>query len=199
MAKQLNLLHSNFIAETISQQRNAFGENMLHYACTLNYYEEIKKLIELDCKMLFEQDFRGRTPLHIAIEENVCQCMDEFRDILQGYQRQPTSVRLALRNMLQAYSHRGHTVVHAAVKADLPELLKDLIECSKLMKHNVLDYEILGNGDSLLHLAINCNLYNVAKVIKENIPSALNYPNYAGTMPLEMLNISEDILKMLSS
>lgn len=166
--------------------RNCLRENLLHVACKLNESNIVTILILLDYNPT-AQDYLGRTPLHLALIANHIPCIEEFFLILRAVADPTThighynnSIALNLKKMFSVYDDLGYTVIHQAVIMQNGRILTTLLELCNALKINVLYYEILGSGDSLLHLAVNIQAREMQHIIVAMIPQIINVCNYAG-------------------
>lgn len=181
-----NAYHKVKIAKSLNSKR----ENLLHMACKLNKPQFIKPLIGLKCEV-FKQDLEGRTPLHVAMFRDNNECIEQFLSVLEicsnlnddddddatvGTKHLTDN----LIKMFKMYCHQGYTVVHMAVLKNLLHLLEVMLKFCQKYHINVLDFEVLGNGNSLLHLAVENHLHEITRVIVKNVPESLKFCNYGG-------------------
>lgn len=137
---------------------------------------------------LCKQDYYGRTILHIIIEQNDNVLVQLFRRFYQQhtemeYTEKEDMLTKELKNLLKIYDHQGYTILHRAVKYNLLDLVEDILKFCKKFKINLADYELLGTGDSILHLALKGKLFKMCKLILEYEPVLADVKNYAGHLP----------------
>ncbi|KNC31034.1 hypothetical protein FF38_03770 [Lucilia cuprina] len=181
----------------MSTALNEYRENLLHLSCQYNEPQHIKQLIALKCP-IFKQDFYGRTPLHVAIQRQHKECIDEFVQILisvinrsQGNADEEELI-VNLRKMFGVYNHDGYTILHLAVIQNLPMVVKVMLDFCLKFKINILDREVLGSGDSILHLAVKNNFKDIENIIVDKIKESINQPNYSGATPYK-INTDDDL------
>ncbi|XP_023298577.2 uncharacterized protein LOC111681089 [Lucilia cuprina] len=162
--------------------RNRDQENLLHWACKMDYSKSIRPLIGLGCH-INQQNMWGRTPLHIALTERRDACISEIQLIFKNYLQYSENVKKDLINMLKTYNHNGYTVLHEAVLNRYYELFEIMLIFMTEHNLNILDYEVLGSGDSIAHLAAKNNtLMDIDSIIMKYIPNYMSVKNYAGIM-----------------
>ncbi|XP_037808273.1 NF-kappa-B inhibitor alpha-like [Lucilia sericata] len=190
-------------SEEMSTALNEYRENLLHLACQFNEPQHIKQLIALKCP-IFKQDFYGRTPLHVAIQRQHKECIDVFVRILTSVinrtEDNADEMELIenLRKMFGVYNHDGYTILHLAVIKNLPTVVKVMLEFCLKYKINILEKEVLGSGDSILHLAVKNNFKDIENIIVDKIKESVNHPNYSGATPYKIItkeDLADDLTK----
>ncbi|XP_046801814.1 NF-kappa-B inhibitor alpha-like isoform X2 [Lucilia cuprina] len=181
----------------MSTALNENRENLLHLACQFNEAKYINQLITLKCP-IFKQDFYGRTPLHVALQRQHKECIEEFERLLRSVNNLHDNDILNkeeliknLRKMFDVYDHNGYTILHLAVLKNLPTLVKVMLEFCLKFKVNVLDKEVLGSGNSILHLAVENNFKNIENIIVDKIKESVNQANYSGKTPYQITTDEE--------
>ncbi|XP_046802781.1 uncharacterized protein LOC124418920 [Lucilia cuprina] len=168
--------------------------------------DNIKKvsLLMIHCRGLCEQDYWGRTPLHLAIIYKSQATLKIFQNALQK-EISPQNLKnnnninknlkfiKNLKKLFKIYDHDGDTILHKAVKYNLTKIVEFLLKFCKKFNINVNNYEVLGSGDSILHLAIVENLLKMTKIIIEINPSLRYVRNYAGNLPQDAKNLSMEM------
>ncbi|XP_037812236.1 uncharacterized protein LOC119603996 [Lucilia sericata] len=166
--------------------RNKDQENLLHWACKMDHSKSIRPLIGLGCH-INEQDIWGRTPLHVALTARHDACISEIQLIFKNYLQYSENVKADLVKMLKTYNHNGYTVLHEAVLNRYYELFEIMLIFMQEHKLNILDYEVLGSGDSIAHLAAKNNtLMDIDSIIMKYIPNYMSVKNYAGLMAKDL-------------
>ncbi|XP_065357426.1 uncharacterized protein LOC135951670 [Calliphora vicina] len=165
----------------VADFRNENRENLLHMACQMNKFKRIRPLIGLGCH-INEQDYIGRTPLHVALAKQHIDCVAEILFIFNNISKYPKEVETDLMKMIGAYNHDGHTVLHAAMLGQYNELCEAILMFMHKHDMNVLDFEVLGSGDSIAHLAVKHNLITIRPLIEKYVPNYKMVNNYAGIM-----------------
>lgn len=186
------------LKELILKARNTYRQNLLHYACVLNKESYIRPLVGMGIA-LNEQDSLGRTPLHIAIEHNNHECLSKFQNLLEDHSKYPVEVEKQLVKMFQVYSHKGHTVLHAAAIENLYDLVEVMLNFCKSHNLDIIEYEALGNGDSIAHLIVKRNLVPMIALMKDSVPDYLTIQNYSGQTVLDMPELSAEMFKALTT
>ncbi|XP_065355462.1 uncharacterized protein LOC135949928 [Calliphora vicina] len=181
----------------VADLRNENGENLLHMACQMNKFKRIRPLIGLGCH-INEQDYIGRTPLHVALAKQHIDCVAEILFIFNNISKYPKEVETDLMKMIGAYNHDGHTVLHAAMLGQYKELCEAILMFMRKHNINVLDFEVLGSGDSIAHLAVKHNLMTIRPLIVEYVPNYEMVQNYAGIMVEELEDEMLEQLKNLN-
>ncbi|XP_065358258.1 uncharacterized protein LOC135952310 [Calliphora vicina] len=169
----------------VADFRNENGENLLHMACQMNKFKRIRPLIGLGCH-INEQDYIGRTPLHVALAKQHIDCVAEILFIFNNISKYPKEVETDLMKMIRAYNHDGHTVLHAAMLGQYKELCEAILMFMHKHDMNVLDVEVLGSGDSIAHLAVKHNLMTIRPLIEKYVSNYKMVKNYAGIMVQEL-------------
>ncbi|KAI8122711.1 hypothetical protein FF38_03774 [Lucilia cuprina] len=190
-------LQNGVYSEEMSTALNENRENLLHLACQFNEAKYINQLITLKCP-IFKQDFYGRTPLHVALQRQHKKCIEEFERLLRSVNNLHDNDILNkeeliknLRKMFDVYDHNGYTILHLAVLKNLPTLVKVMLEFCLKFKVNVLDKEVLGSGNSILHLAVENNFKNIENIIVDKIKESVNQANYSGKTPYQITTDEE--------
>lgn len=197
----INMFYGSLIHD-LKQTRNSRRENLLHYACKLNKSRQIESFINIGCS-LCQQDIQGRTPLHIVIEMQHTEALDIFSKLFkQKYLEGKNKIRNKrltedLKKLFRIYDHQGYTVLHRAVLNNMTQLVEDMLRFCLKHNINVADSEVLGCGDSILHLAVKRNLIDMAKLIYEYIPKFLNVSNYGGKNPSDYESITLEMKMVL--
>uniref|UniRef100_A0A1I8NRX8 Rel homology dimerisation domain-containing protein n=1 Tax=Stomoxys calcitrans TaxID=35570 RepID=A0A1I8NRX8_STOCA len=181
----------------ILKVRNHFRHNLLHYACIRNKANAIKPLVGIGCD-LQQQDWQGRTPLHLAIENAHKECISKFEHLLEIYHQYPEEVQEKFIKMFNVYDHLGHTIVHSAVKAGLTTLFEAMLKFCQAHNMDITRHEILGSGDSVIHLIAKGNLIDMVPLVKQYIPNYLTIQNYAGENVPNLVDLSQmsELLKV---
>lgn len=188
----------NFYVDMIKRGRNAERENLLHYVCYNNQSHLIEPLLFQGFR-LHEQDVRGRTPIHIAIERDHQECTLVFIKLLQSYSNLNEELKIVLRRTFQVYNDHGRTILHEAVLKNLKNVVQDML---KFCIHNDVSLaymEVLGCGDTLLHLIVRENLLEMAQIVCELLPELLNGKNYAGLLPINISKATSDMGAILKN
>ncbi|XP_058981686.1 nuclear factor NF-kappa-B p110 subunit [Musca domestica] len=168
--------HKDLVLKT----RNKLRHNLLHYACLHDKSEAIRPLVGMGIA-LHEQDKSGNTPLHLAIVNRRSDCILQIQELLQIYGAYDENVLASMVKMTKVYNRQGYTVLHLALLENLPELLGVLLEFCQQKQIDVTEYEVLGSGDSLGHLAVKTKASTeMLKVLEEHVPKYLLIENYAG-------------------
>ncbi|XP_013108541.2 NF-kappa-B inhibitor alpha isoform X1 [Stomoxys calcitrans] len=178
--------------DNIISKENNLQQNLLHTCCKYNRYQAIIPLIRLGCNPA-KQDYDGRTPLHLAIQLKDGKCIQQFLQLL----RQESNPELIenLKGMFEPYNNIGQTIVHQAVLQRKTHIVKELLQFCNRNNINVLEREVLGNGKSLLHLAVDNKDYEMQTLIVMLVPKSIHAANYAGSLPIEK---KQDIQRILS-
>ena len=139
------------------------------------------------CDNFCIQDYFGRTILHVIIEQNDDVLLQLFGRLYQqqteyGYKN--VQLMDELKNLLKIYDDQGYTILHKAIKYNKLAFVKDILEFCEYFQVNVADYELLGTGDSILHLAVKHNLKDMSELILSYIPTLANVKNYPGDLPI---------------
>lgn len=184
LSSMYEVMH-NFFGEMISRGRNAQRENLLHYICRQNQYNLIESLFVQGCR-LDEQDLQGRTPVHVAIERGHHECLLTFVEILRNYSSYNKDLQNGLRRTFQVYNNRGHTILHEAVLKNLKHVVREMLTFCSNIDITLAQNLVLGNGDSLLHLAVRENLLGMAEIVCDLFPELVNCSNYADILPLDI-------------
>lgn len=191
---------------------NCDGQNILHLAISVDNWKMIKKLIESGCSML-KQDFWGRTPLHLALAYNHQQCIDmfikEYQTVIDEYEAKNElnkqifmhELKLALASenennfekkhldnlihLFEVYNHDGYTVLHLAINFGNLALIGVMLKFAKIFQINIEEHGTLGSGDSILQVAVQNGNRDIVKLIVENFPELVTYPNYSKSIPKE--------------
>uniref|UniRef100_A0A1I8PNY5 Rel homology dimerisation domain-containing protein n=1 Tax=Stomoxys calcitrans TaxID=35570 RepID=A0A1I8PNY5_STOCA len=180
----------------ILKVRNRFRHNLLHYACIRNKANAIKPLVGIGCD-LQQQDWQGRTPLHLAIENAHKECISKFEHLLEIYHQYPEEVQEKFIKMFNVYDHLGHTIVHSAVKAGLTTLFEAMLKFCQAHNMDITRHEILGSGDSVIHLIAKGNLIDMLPLVKEYIPNYLTIQNYAGETAPDLEDLCQNMSELL--
>lgn len=144
----------------------------------MNHNWAIRPLIRLGCH-INQQDYHGRTPLHIALLEKNNGCILEIQKLINDPSEYSKEFEQDVIRMFNAYNHNGYTVLHLAYLGGYDELLEDMFKFLKKHNLNILDYEVLGNGDTIAHLAFKNN--GKLSLIEKYIPNYMEATNYGGT------------------
>lgn len=187
---------NEFFTQMIIHGRNAKRENPLHYVCNLNGYQYIETLLENGCD-LCQQDCMGRTPIHVAIDAGHCECIQVLRRLLRNYNSLDVQLQQDLIEVLKCYNNKGYTILHEAVLKDMKELIQDLLTFCQERNINFEDSEVLGCGDSILHLAVRKNLLEVAEIICRHSPILMKCRNYGGSLPGDLNCITDEMRLVL--
>uniref|UniRef100_T1PCK6 Ankyrin n=1 Tax=Musca domestica TaxID=7370 RepID=T1PCK6_MUSDO len=179
--------HKDLVLKT----RNKLRHNLLHYACLHDKSEAIRPLVGMGIA-LHEQDKSGNTPLHLAIVNRRSDCILQIQELLQIYGAYDENVLASMVKMTKVYNRQGYTVLHLALLENLPELLGVLLEFCQQKQIDVTEYEVLGSGDSLGHLAVKTKASTeMLKVLEEHVPKYLLIENYAGDTAAAVDEIEE--------
>ncbi|XP_058981676.1 nuclear factor NF-kappa-B p110 subunit-like isoform X2 [Musca domestica] len=179
--------HKDLVLKT----RNKLRHNLLHYACLHDKSEAIRPLVGMGIA-LHEQDQSGNTPLHLAIVNRRSDCILQIQQLLQEHAAYDNKVDSSMVKMTKVYNRQGYTVLHLALLENLPELLGILLEFCKQKQIDVTEYEVLGSGDSLGHLAVKTKASTeMLKVLEEYVPNYLLIENYAGDTAAAVDEIEE--------
>uniref|UniRef100_A0A1I8MB32 Uncharacterized protein n=1 Tax=Musca domestica TaxID=7370 RepID=A0A1I8MB32_MUSDO len=134
----------------------------------------------------------GNTPLHLAIVNRRSDCILQIQQLLQEHAAYDNKVDSSMVKMTKVYNRQGYTVLHLALLENLPELLGILLEFCKQKQIDVTEYEVLGSGDSLGHLAVKTKASTeMLKVLEEYVPNYLLIENYAGDTAAAVDEIEE--------
>uniref|UniRef100_A0A1I8NJU9 Uncharacterized protein n=1 Tax=Musca domestica TaxID=7370 RepID=A0A1I8NJU9_MUSDO len=177
-------LHNN--DKALVDSINNYQENVLHIACKSDMTSTlIKPLIQCGCSPT-KQDLQGRTPLHVALELRQYSCIKEFLLLFHTHMLYPKEIVDRLKHMFQIYNRAGHTIVHEAVIRNEPDILRELLRICQQHDINVLDNEVLGSGDTLLHLAINRKVdTEIIDIIIDYLPEIVHISNYSGMLAMD--------------
>jgi len=148
----LNTIKEFELKETLNWE-NDEGDNCLHVACTFNCDMFIKTFLNCGADPN-KQNRKGKTPLHIAVEENFQNSIKKLLDknsYVDNYS-EPLNIDLA--------NYDGYTALHIAIKKQNLDIVKLLIDgkastkicCSK-------------NGNNALHLAVELNCHEIVKYL----------------------------------
>lgn len=162
----------------IVDYRNENYANLLHLACYMNKDLAIRPLIGLGCH-IYQQDYEGRTPLHIALMARNDECILKIQQLIKDPSEYPKEFEQDIIRMFSVYDHNGYTVLHVACLGEYDDLLEIMFIFLQKHKLNILDYEVLGNGDTIAHLAFK-NKKNIS-LIEKYIPNYREATNYGGT------------------
>ncbi|XP_013100928.1 E3 ubiquitin-protein ligase HACE1 [Stomoxys calcitrans] len=187
----------SFYLDALMQGRNAQRENLLHYVCRRNQYELFIPLVRQGYH-LYEQDIEGRTPIHVAIERSHHECLLSFRKLLQHYDTLHESIQKDLCRTFRPYNDNGYTIIHEAVRRNMQDLVKDILNFCLQNNVQIIDMEVLGCGDSLLHIVVKKNLIEMAKIVCNALPDLKFYENYAGIMPMDLCCITKEMREVLT-
>ncbi|XP_073845612.1 uncharacterized protein [Musca autumnalis] len=193
----------NFLCDMMLIERNSRRENLLHYACHNNLYYLIIPFVRQGY-CIYQQDIEGQTPLHIAIIKGHQLCVEEFLrlfEICKRHRLHETALdplRRDIHHMFLVYNYRGYTVLHEAVRREIPlAIFGEMLKICLALKLNFEDMEILGSGDTLLHLIVQYNRLDLARIICDLVPELLRQPNYPGILPLQMECITREMANIL--
>lgn len=192
-----NVIQS-FFGEMISRGRNAQRENVLHYICRRNKYYLMVPFLVNGCR-LSEQDFMGRTPVHVALENGHEECLQEFLKILKIYDKLKEVTQKDILRVFHVYNHNGLTILHETVLHDKKDLIKDMLNFCIKTNLNVVDHEVLGTGDTLLHLIARKNRLEMGQIVCDFLPQLLTRENYAGILPQDAVGVSEEMKELFIS
>lgn len=157
---------------------NNDGENLLHLACRLKKSDVIHSMVSRGYSII-AQDINGNTPLHVAIIYESSECVDKFQKLFEHMINCPHSIE-KFQKLFKMYDSRGRTVLHLAVLYNLENLVDVMLKCYESMEIDVFEYEVLGNGYNILHLAKTAKLGNMVNLIMKRLPNACDYTDYAG-------------------
>uniref|UniRef100_A0A1I8P8A2 Uncharacterized protein n=1 Tax=Stomoxys calcitrans TaxID=35570 RepID=A0A1I8P8A2_STOCA len=194
----LTSLVREFYFDIIQQGLNPQRENLLHCICRRNQYELFAQLV-LDGNSLCQQDIEGRTPIHVAIERAHHKCLLCFCKLLQDYDQLDESIQKDLCRAFHAYNNNGHTILQEAVLHDMQDLVRDILSFCQKYNVQIIEKEVLGCGDSLLHLIVKKNLIQMAKIVCDFFPELKMYENYAGILPQNLSEITQEMAEVLQN
>ncbi|XP_058981685.1 nuclear factor NF-kappa-B p110 subunit [Musca domestica] len=193
----------NFACDMMLVGRNARRENLLHYACQHNLYFLIGPFVKQGYA-LCQQDIEGQTALHVAIIKGHDKCLEEFLRLFESCKclHEDHPLKRNIVRLFFIYNHRGYTVLHEAVRGvgniPLPYIRK-MLEFALESQLDFLDMEILGSGDTLLHLIVQHNRTELAQMVCQRIPELLKHPNYAGEVPTDVACITPEMQRILKT
>ncbi|XP_073847043.1 uncharacterized protein [Musca autumnalis] len=180
--------------DKVLKGRNKYQLNLLHYACLHNKAASIKTLVGMGIA-LHEQDINGRTPLHLAIDYQHYDCIGKIQELLKDHSSNGRDVETSLKQMLATYNYQGRTVLHLAVLKNLPELLEVMFDFCQRHDIDVTQYEVMGSGDSLAHLAVKTKSWTMMELLKKYIPNYMTLENYAGNTIADTMDDISDRMK----
>lgn len=139
--KLIELLHEYQLAEELLDLPNDRNETGLHLAVSCNSEPIVKALLGAGAKLHF-CDYRGNTPLHRAVVENVPDMVRLL--LLQRRPGQPGGLRLDCTN------DDGLTALQAAVYARNLKITRILLEAGASVREKDLKH-----GNNILHIAVD--------------------------------------------
>ncbi|XP_058981800.1 nuclear factor NF-kappa-B p105 subunit isoform X2 [Musca domestica] len=201
--QQLKVAFKNFACDMILVGRNARRENLLHYACQHNLHFLIEPFV-MQGYALCQQDIEGHTALHVAIIKGHDNCLKEFLRLFERCKclHEDHPLKRNIVRLFFIYSHRGYTVLHEAVRdrGNIPfPYIRGMLEFALELQLDFQDMEILGSGDTLLHLIVQHNRLELAQIVCQRIPELLERPNYAGTVPMDVARITPEMQSLLKN
>ncbi|XP_055902167.1 nuclear factor NF-kappa-B p110 subunit-like [Eupeodes corollae] len=167
---KLNLSH-------LLHQMNNNRQTPLHVACLLDQSVYIRPLIGNNCDPNV-QDIDGNTALHIAVRDNLLQC-------IEGLTSNITSTKLNV----NLPNNDGMTPLHLAIRKNNIDFVRILLlKCNASVKlANSLD------GNNALHLAVQQENTEIIKLILESTDlSNLKITNLAGHTPVDLAKTLKD-------
>lgn len=162
----------------------------IHVACILNEPDHIYTLFNSGIP-LYRLNKQRETAIHTALRLNREDCVNVFKRI---FNRELVSQQYDfvkhLSYLLEVYDRDGYTILHRSILNNNIELTRAILNFCLDNDIDACDIEVLGNGDTILHIAYQNNLFDMANLIIELIPNSVNYANYAGLLPLAVQRIS---------
>ncbi|XP_075165678.1 uncharacterized protein LOC142238051 [Haematobia irritans] len=188
-----------FYGGMLSYGRNSRRENILHYVCSHNLYKLLIPLLKnYKFGKICEQDIEGRTPIHTAIEGYNHECIEIFKILLANHHKLREGIQQDLRRIFQIYNNNGHTILHEAVLHDMQDLVRVMLKfCHENDDDELISLEVLGSGDTILHLVVRTNSLQMAEILCTALPDLKFYGNYAGVLPHNLCDITNDMDKIL--
>ncbi|XP_055382825.1 nuclear factor NF-kappa-B p110 subunit-like isoform X2 [Condylostylus longicornis] len=154
--------------------KNDDGDNCLHVACTFDRSMFIRSLINLGANVN-TQNHKGKTPLHIAVEEqfenSIIKILDE-----NSYCTRSEKLNIDLAN------DDGYTALHVAVKKGNLNIVKKLIEVGKASTKICCSK----NGNNVLHLAVEENNPEIVKYLLDFTNVRIHEKNTSGCTALSI-------------
>ncbi|XP_055856300.1 nuclear factor NF-kappa-B p110 subunit [Episyrphus balteatus] len=179
------------LTELLSQTNN-LGQTPLHAACIYDQPMFIRPLLGLKCDPNI-QDSEGNTALHIAIVENLKECLEGFASFISS---SPDGVKFNA----NLANDNGFTPLHSAVRHGNINFIEILLtKCNASAK-----IASSRDGNNALHLAVQHQNPQMVKCLLTHGQIQVNAKNRSGHTAIDLAktldgNVKKEILDLLAT
>lgn len=180
------------LGELLSQTNN-LGQTPLHTACIYGQPMFIRPLLGQKCNPNI-QDTEGNTALHIAISENLKECLEAFAQFISSSTDESVKFNGNLAN------DNGFTALHSAVRQGNINFVEILLtKCNASAK-----VASSRDGNNALHLAVQHQNPAMVKCLLMNGKVQINVKNRSGHTAIDLAkalegNVKKEILDLLAT
>ncbi|XP_055907309.1 nuclear factor NF-kappa-B p110 subunit-like [Eupeodes corollae] len=171
-------------------QTNNLGQTPLHTACLYDQPMFIRPLLGLNCD-LNVQDSEGDTALHIAITENLKECLEGFASFI-------SSSADGVKFNANLANDNGFTPLHSAIRQGNLNFIEVLLtKCNASAK-----VASSRDGNNALHLAVQHQSPEMIKCLLNHGKIQVNAKNRSGHTAIDLAkaldgNVKKEILDLL--
>ncbi|CAO1332555.1 unnamed protein product [Diamesa tonsa] len=186
--KDLVLVLVKYRLTDLLHSTNDLNQNCLHLMVLENNCKMLKIFLNLGID-INQVDINGKTPLHLAVEQNAEKCIQELIDSENGRERLS----------LDAMNDDGFTALHSAVARNNYDLVKLLVEAGAS-----IETKNPTTGNNVLHIAVevkNPSEEIMSYFINMN-EKLLHVENHSGIKVLQLAmlkKIPSDLIEYLKS
>lgn len=185
-----NIFSKLKLTELLSHTNN-LGQTPLHTACIYDQPMFIRPLLGQKCDPNI-QDTEGNTALHIAISENLKECLEAFATYIKS------SIDGGVKFNANLANDNGFTILHSAVRQNNLNFIEILLtKCDASAK-----VASSRDGNNALHLAVQHHSPKMVKCLLTHTKVQINAKNRSGHTAIDLAktldgDVKKEILDLL--